>query len=578
MFRALSLAAVVLLGAQSITLGEILQLIQKLLAPPHPSGPLTTICASFPPIPPHYGVPGTSSLVVSAPSVALNRQLAKGDFDGDGLVDVLVGGDGASSFPPSLAASPVRLLKTLPDGTFLDVTSWLVGDPNPIVAFQPIAGAADFNGDGKLDIVLFDGGDHRRTLMGGFFGGEVRLYLSNPTPGNYDRTYSGVLRTAVLNQRHSFFVNAGTVPPAGALPGFPEFDFNNGADLYATGDGEALNGKSGAELHLKSISIGDIDNDGDQDIWVESGGGYSWPQYGFFFINRLNESTPGFPVDFSRVSPAILRNIVVGQPQPGTWRFVGNLLTDMNNDGKLDLVLGQLRNKVSAFNWDHGDLRSKVVRNDGTGHFTVVTDLPPPVFDVYDSAAGNVIAASDFSGDGRKDLAIVYTRSGDAAAATAPNWASRGRYLQILIQQPNGSFADESAARVGRQAKAKSVEITPPFEVPNTLVDQVRDWNDGTVHGVELLDINHDNRLDIVISNSSGTMTEYSPVAYLQQACGNFVPYTPPTIAASDYAVSQSVFWLPSQTANRYDILHIGQFSATMPPVFGLYRTSAIVP
>src|SRR4051794_24951339 len=76
------------------------------------------------------------------PSANSSQAFAIGDFNADGFPDVAVA---------NLAASSVSILLGLGDGTFKSGVNLTVRGPSDIVT-------ADFNGDGKLDLTIWDSG------------------------------------------------------------------------------------------------------------------------------------------------------------------------------------------------------------------------------------------------------------------------------------------------------------------------------------------------------------------------------------------------------------------------------------
>ncbi len=81
----------------------------------------------------------------------------------------------------------------------------------------------------------------------------------------------------------------------------------------------------------------------------------------------VNNGDGTFMLDQTRAPYELLHN-----PPPEFWRHVGNDLVDLDNDGDLDLALGQIRDLDPT----HINQFSIVLVNDGTGHYSRRIELP----------------------------------------------------------------------------------------------------------------------------------------------------------------------------------------------------------
>lgn len=157
-----------------------------------------------------------------------------------------------------------------------------------------------------------------------------------------------------------------------------------------------------------SLGIGDLDGDGQADI---------------FFGDIGNDVA--YLVSWIEGTGPVIDHL----PAPtGMGYFSSALMADLNGNGRSELILGSNtpgRNTIHSWT--------------GEGYDRV--ELPDP------SAAANFhvtdIQSADINGDGRADLVLGYTRE-------QPYYA--GYFLQVLIQRPDGSFVDETAARFGPDA------------------------------------------------------------------------------------------------------------------------------
>ncbi|MCB2223841.1 MAG: VCBS repeat-containing protein [Actinobacteria bacterium] len=208
----------------------------------------------------------------------------------------------------------------------------------------------------------------------------------------------------------------------------------------------------------------DVDLDGDLDLYVANlGGGGVPPQI------WLNDGDGRFTVS-DLLPPAqadLTRN----------W-YTSAGFADVDGDADPDLILG------------HGDpgRDSHVLLNDGSGAFTQhPQDLPPTPLGADDLVLD--VDTADLDGDGLDDLILVSTRND-----------YRGRYIQILIGNGDGTFRDESGQRIDIGAVQDGI------------------W----IKGVDLLDLEWDGDLDMVARPLEG-----QPQFYLNDGTGSFTRWDP---------------------------------------------------
>ena len=169
----------------------------------------------------------------------------------------------------------------------------------------PVARYFDINSDGMNDLVLFD---HGKKLEGHF-------------------SFTGSRPVVLIGSPNGKLINDTSIPNA-----YMEIleEVHEG-DLAAVHGGVQVDEKVSA----KWFDFGDIDNDGDIDIWVESSGGMNVNSH--FLINENGS----YVVDRSRIPHEILD----GPLDSDFYRYHSSKFVDINNDGYLDIVLGQQKNR-----------------------------------------------------------------------------------------------------------------------------------------------------------------------------------------------------------------------------------------
>ncbi len=296
-----------------------------------------------------------------------------GDYNNDGYLDMYT-----ANVNSGFSYLPNSLHKNNGDGTFTKQTTSSAGD---IVATQSSSSGAvewlDYNNDGYLDAAT-----NNATL----FGSANNLLYQNSGPPSY--TFSSVSNT---------FTNSGKSMRAGLSA--VDFDEDGDIDIVVVSGNEfndtrlyKNNGNPNYDFTIITLlssakptqgaSWGDIDNDGDFDLYLANGGTDGNPSSPT--TNNLFRNDNGVLVEVtSGVGPLITDADFSYAPAFG----------DFDNDGDLDLFVG------NDGAYDDG-YRCRLYENDGTGVFTANTSTTLTIDNDYARSA----AWADIDNDGDLDL------------------------------------------------------------------------------------------------------------------------------------------------------------------------------
>jgi hypothetical protein len=338
------------------------------------------------------------------------------DLNGDGLRDVVVQPTNVSLGDVVVSAAPVFLLNR-GGGNFTDATQQLFGGPAPAVEWGRELLTADFNRDGRPDILIADHG-----------------HVNDSDP---NQVRAGAQQHLILSTSDGHFVDASKNLPQ-------QLSFTH------------------------SAAVADVNGDGAPDIFENNLGccspGHVQDQL------LLNDGTGHFTVAPGAISGEVTDAY-------GNDHSYACLFADVNDDGAPDLVIGGAEEK--------GSNASRVLLNDGHGHFTYFETLPPTI-GPPDNAFVIDMKSADVNGDGSPDLIFAETRND-------PWYQSAS--IQILINGGHGHFTDETATRMPEQPKTDNY----PQRI---LVD----------------DVNDDGRPDLTVHFTTGNVPQTTPTAlYLNE-------------------------------------------------------------
>ena len=310
-----------------------------------------------------------------------NRSVAAADFDGDGRIDLMLGNPGDS----------VRLYRGGPDATFVEQTQGV-----PSTGWDAGLSAADYDNDGDPDLFIACGGFTATCTNG--------LFRNDGLNADGDVVFTDVTASVEgMAQR-------GSANKGGA---WADYDADGDLDLFV----------STKDLSLHWVDGQPTPGGGDFSIT----GGPPLPDFTASTEDRLyrNDGEAGF-ADVSELAGLALD----GNLHRSVW-------LDADGDGDPDL-------------WVTGFLAtSRLMRNDGDGTFTDITaSIPPGPLENFSSVA------QDYNNDGHIDILAANAFQGQGCFFPA-EWAPHA----LLLGDGEGGFTDAAL----RSELSDAADQTTPF-------------------------------------------------------------------------------------------------------------------
>ena len=223
-----------------------------------------------------------------------------------------------------------------------------------------------------------------------------------------------------------------------------------------------------------AASAGDMNGDGYPDLLINSIS--QGNQY------YLNDAQGNFKLRQDLIPRPTKNGLVLTATSSGT--------IDANQDGYLDWVIGrwEVDNSISA---------SQILINDGKADFTKTTPILLPASVVPKEI---ILDAKeiDINKDGLPDLMLSITHGGGSASSHDEAYYNTA-YIQLLINQGNGQFKDETALRL-----------------PSDLANQLKkSW----YMSLDAVDFNHDGYVDIM---AHGANNKSVSIVLMNQGNGQF--------------------------------------------------------
>ena len=271
-------------------------------------------------------------------------------------------------------------------------------------------------------------------------------------------------------------------------------------------------------INAHAFAVGDITGDGLDDLWVGTGG-----SEGGFQLTQKQDGTFGFSRD------AFQQLIGVDWPNDdgsqGSNSIQSQLLTDVNNDGYDDLIVGW----GSGGNSSAGATSAYVfINNNGSYSYDSRKPIPPSIYGTSNQQ-GLKILSTDFNHDGSPDLAIQYVRQ-------VPYYG--GDYWQLLLNDGTGTFSDVTTRIPGHE-----------------------DFNayDGklsfALYG-QLIDINDDGHMDLASYRTSSN----NPLLYLNDGKGQFEILEVPTNKVGSMKANRPAIYYDFDGDGKMEFVSMNQF------------------
>jgi hypothetical protein len=410
--------------------------------------------------------------------------ITTGDFNGDGRIDIavlrpnqLVGSDGVS------APISVVLLLAQPGGGFAAAPAFDAGIRNFIYPYGDYTDfyasysmfAGDFNGDGRLDLVVYDTASPipSEILFNSSNGFKLDPTLS---PNHfqpllsYDLNHDGYTDLVVVE------INSGYLSTHVLFAGPPQ------PNIFSVFTRDVTLKLNDSRQRPTSAVAADFNKDGREDIAI-----------------ALFDNIAVFPQDASGGFPAARQYAAVIAP-------VTLLAGDFNGDGKVDLATASSAAPLVD-----------VLFNDGNGYFI---GAPLTIAPNY---TGGAIAA-DFDRDGKQDLAIVRGSCYDGPCTGAVSVAHGSGQGWFLPEQnyPIPIYSETIASGdLNGDGYLDLVTVASSGSGPDTSVllgkangtfAAAHSYTLGALsYDAFLLDVNHDGKLDLItdagvsLGNGDGT-------------------------------------------------------------------------
>ncbi len=387
-----------------------------------------------------------------------------GDFNGDGLADVIEADDYYS----------FAFLQGYGDGTFRASTSYFVPESATQYTYSYSVATGDFNGDGFPDIVV--GAVNNSTAPG------VVVFLSNPDgtlkPGVNYGTSETLAYVAVADFNGDGKMDIAATDYANDVV---QIFLGNGDGTFTVGGSFATDTAGSSDP--QTLVAGDFNHDGKVDLAIAN-----WASQTIGVLLGVGDGTFATPTPYA----------VSSYPY-------GMTASDLNSDGYLDLAVTFENNNAAT-------VAVLLANNDNSGTFKAESDVSVgsgyPVF----------VAFGDLNGDGKPDMAATVNNGSVYSGALAVALGNGDGTFQTATAYPSstkaGGLGDAYPANVQMidfdgDGKLDLVYVNEEYGTvgimyghgDGTFFDPVEFPTSAYPWGMAIADVNNDGALDVLVGN-----------------------------------------------------------------------------
>lgn len=280
--------------------------------------------------------------------------------------------------------------------------------------YSETAAFGDFNNDGLVDLYVTNSAGISKNFLYRNQGNQVLEKVAEGSPVTDISASRNVSWTDIDNDGDvDLFITNENAEADQCYRNDGNGLFEKRSDLAITTD----------HLNTMSSSWADIDNDGDLDLFLATDGSK----------NQLYRNEGNF----------VFTKILTTDISANSTKSFSSAWSDIDNDGDLDLFV------TNAFQTGIR-LKNNFYLNDGTGHFTAVTDDVV----VMDEGWSYGCAFGDYDNDGFQDLAVATTRFGntDEPDYLYHNNGNDNHWIMLALE---GRTSNRSA--IGTKVRVKTI-------------------------------------------------------------------------------------------------------------------------